>query len=100
MQLAFELDPPRARHSDPSTSHGAAIRAKQLQAAHVALILGALQMYGPMNVDRIAAVVKLNGHQVGKRVGELEKARAIEVVPGVTAQSDAGRAQRVWRRKA
>lgn len=99
-QLAFELDPPRARHSDPSTSHGAAIRAKQLQAAHVALILGALQRFGPMTVDQIADIVKLNGHQVGKRMSGLAIAKAVEIVPELTRPSKAGRAQRVWRRKA
>lgn len=99
MQMSLTLDAPAARHSDPHTSHGAALRAKALQADHCSLILGALQLYGPMHVDRIAAIVKLNGHQVGKRCSDLEKAKAIEVVPGVTALSDAGRPQRVWRRK-
>jgi predicted ArsR family transcriptional regulator len=101
MQLDFiaELEAPRARHRDPETSHVAAAQAKALQADHCSLILGALQRFGPMNVDRIAAAVKLNGYQVGKRMHELEKARAVEVVEGVTALSDAGRPQRVWRRR-
>lgn len=99
MQLAFELDPPRARIHDPAVSHAAAARAKDLAKQHAVLILGALAQ-GPLNVDAIADVIKLNGYQVGKRMHELEKAGAIEVVPGVTALSAAGRAQRVWRRKA
>ena len=50
MQFAFDLDsgttyidPPRARVSDPITSHQAAASAKDLAAQHHILILGALR---------------------------------------------------------
>lgn len=96
-QLAFNLDEPRARARDPATSHGAAARAKQLQAAHATLILGALGR-GPLGVDAIADIVKLQPHAVGKRMVELQRAGAV-VLTGRTVLSNSGREQREWARK-
>ena len=101
MQFAFDLDSgavqlPRARSSDPITSHQAAASAKELAKEHHALILRMLRC-GPGGADDIAARTcgKLSGHQVNKRLGELGKAGAIRLT-GKTVQSTSGRAQREW----
>lgn len=94
-QLAFELDEPRARKSNPATSHEAAISAKELQAQHCRTIVGALKRYGPSGVDRIAALTKLNNHQVGKRMVELERA-GLAKLTGQNVKSLSGRDQREW----
>lgn len=96
-QLAFELDigdVPRARWSDPSTSHAAAASAKDLASQHHILILGALRR-GPAGKDRIAVITKLTGVQVCRRLGELERSRAIRPT-GKTVTSTAGRQEREW----
>ena len=101
MQFAFDLDsgttyidPPRARVSDPITSHQAAASAKDLAAQHHILILGALRR-GPAGVDRIAAITKLTTYQVSKRMAELERSGAARLT-GKTVQSTSGRGQREW----
>lgn len=95
MQLSFELDEPRARRSDPSTSHEAAVSAKELQAQHCRTIVSALKRFGPSGVDRIAALTKLTNYQTSKRMVELERAGLIKLT-GEKVQSLAGRAQREW----
>lgn len=103
MQLSFELDldsgrvhrmEPRARNTDPITSHLAAASAKELASQHQILVLGALRR-GPAGVDRIAAITKLTTYQVSKRMAELQRSGAI-VLTGKTVQSTSGRAQREW----
>ncbi len=89
-------EPPRARKSDPVTSHLAAASAKQLAQQHQVLILGAL-MSGPAGCDRIAAITRLTCYQVSKRLCELQRSGAIKLT-GKTVQSTAGRAQREWER--
>lgn len=93
MQLDL-LDSPMARAGDPMTSHTAAASAKQLQAKHCELILGALRR-GPAGVDRIAAITRLTTYQVSKRMNELQKARAIALTDE-KVMSTAGRPQREW----
>ena len=95
-QLSFLEEPPRARATDPSTSHDAASRAKALQADHHCLILGALGKYGPLGKDAIAARTRLDGVQVCRRLVELQRKGAIAPT-GKTVQSTAGRPEREWR---
>lgn len=99
MQLAFAKDfwdAPKARRADPATSHGAAARAKELQAAHICLILGALRQ-GPAGKDRIARRAGLTGVAVARRCSELAAAKPPAIKDtGRTEPSDAGRPERVW----
>ena len=96
MQLSLITDPPRARRTDPATSHQAAAKAKDLQAGHHGNILGVLHRFGPLGVDGIAARCGLTGHQVGKRMIELERFGAV-VQTGKLMLSTSGRSQREWR---
>lgn len=96
MQLSLITDPPRARRTDPQTSHQAAAKAKDLQASHHADIIATLAVYGPKGVDGIAAFCGLTGHQVGKRMIELERLGLVSQT-GKTVPSTSGRSQREWR---
>lgn len=96
MQLALLDEPPRARSTDPATSHQAAASAKELQAKHHREILRALELYGPSGKDRIAALTRLTGVQVCRRLVELERAGSIEAT-GKKVHSTAGRAEREWK---
>lgn len=92
------MDAPRARRTDPATSHAAAASAVQLAQDHHAMILQALQ-HGPAGKDGIAARIGLDGHRTGKRMCELERAGLIRLT-GRTVPSASGRAEREWERVA
>jgi hypothetical protein len=89
------FDVPMARRDDPATSHEAAARAKELQAAHQRLILACLRQYGPLGKDGIAARTRLDGVQTCRRLTELHRQNLIEPT-GRNVQSTAGRAEREW----
>jgi len=84
-----------ARNTDPETSHTAAKMANGLIAYHNQLIVFQLKKE-PMGCDQIARAINLSGHQVGKRMKELQKAGLIELT-GETVTSFSGRPQREWR---
>lgn len=84
-----------ARHNDPATSHLAAQMAIVFIEDHCSRIVEALAEYGPMGADGIARYVDLSGHQVGKRMKELERAGRVRLT-GRTVPSSSGRAQREW----
>jgi predicted ArsR family transcriptional regulator len=94
-QLALLLEP-GVRTQDPETSHAAAASAKELQAHHHAVILGALRKHGPAGKDRLGALTNLTGVQICRRLTELHRAGQIEPT-GRNVQSTAGRAEREWR---
>ena len=83
-----------ARHNDPATSHMAAQMAIVFIEDHCSRILAALED-GPLGVDGIAKRIGLSPHQVGKRMGELER-RGLVRLTGRTVPSASGRAQREW----
>lgn len=87
--------PPLARSSDPSTSHGAADQAKELQARHQRYIVDCLAEHGPLSKDGIAARTRLTGVAVARRTVELERAGLIRLT-GRKVPSTAGRPEREW----
>lgn len=93
MQLDL-LDPPRARESDPATSHAAGRRASEFAHAHAALILAALGK-GPKTMHEVAAATRLDGHAVARRLPELERAGQVRVTDQLRP-SPSGRMCRVW----
>jgi predicted ArsR family transcriptional regulator len=74
----------------------AAAEAKAVQANHHGNIIAVLSRFGPQGVDGIAARCGLTGHQVGKRMIELERLGSVAQT-GKTVQSTSGRSQREWR---
>lgn len=95
LQLAFDLGEPRARSTDPVTSHLAASTAKELQARHHRIILECLRQYGPLGKDGIAARTRLDGVQTCRRLTELSRVGQIKET-GRTVPSTAGRQEREW----
>lgn len=86
---------PLCRANDPLTSFQAADAAKTLIKTHERQILWALRLHGAGGVDRIAFLVDLEPHAVGKRIKALEDSGLIELT-GKTVKSDSGRKQREW----
>jgi hypothetical protein len=85
----------RARNLDPITSWQAADEAKDLAKAHAALILKTLQEQGPLGKDGIAFFAVMDGHQVARRLPEMEKEGFVKLT-GKFVKSIAGRAEREW----
>ena len=83
------------RQSDPPTSRIAARMAGGLMADHHKRILEALRA-GPAGASEIAERCGLDGHQVGKRLGEMGRAGLIATT-GSTVRSAGGRPERQWR---
>lgn len=94
-QNAFDFDPPRARRTDPSTSHAAAAAAATMAGQHCAAILEALNKFGPMGKDQIASRCRLDGVQVCRRLTELQAANLARPT-GRKVKSDSGRDEREW----
>lgn len=86
---------PLCRSSDPLTSYQAADAAKQLIRTHERLIVAALEQYGAMGVDAIAARCGLEPHAVGKRMHALEINLSVRLT-GQVVKSGSGRNQREW----
>jgi hypothetical protein len=85
----------RARNTDPITSWQAADEAKDLAKAHAALILKTLMEQGPLGKDGIAFFAVMDGHQVARRLPEMER-NGLVGLTGKTVKSYAKRAEREW----
>ena len=85
----------RARNTDPITSWQAADEAKDLAKAHAALILKTLIKQGPLGKDGIASFAILDGHQVARRLPEMER-NGLVGLTGKTVKSYAKRQEREW----
>jgi hypothetical protein len=69
--------PPRARSTDPATSHAAARRAYGIACGHREAIIVALKL-GPAGQTEIARRAGMTVAAVSKRLGELRRAGQIE----------------------
>ena len=76
MQLQLE-EYPRARRTDPETSHAAARRAKHFADSHAGRILLALQLHGPSSARRLEQLIGLTLVQIDRRVSELRGMKLI-----------------------
>jgi hypothetical protein len=85
----------RARNTDPITSWQAADEAKDLAKAHAALILKTLMEQGPLGKDGIAFFAVMDGHQVARRLPEMERDGLVGLT-GKTVKSMAKRNEREW----
>lgn len=81
------------RRTDPVTSHIAAAMAGGLRSDHWQKILAALADE-PGSKDELADRTGLDGHQIGKRLPELERAGLVR--PCGMTRSRAGRPERIW----
>ena len=85
----------RARNIDPITSWQAADEAKDLAKAHAALILKTLMKQGPLGKDGIASFAMLDGHQIARRLPEMQRDGLVGLT-GKTVKSIAKRQEREW----
>ena len=95
-QLALLDDGPRARQSDPWTSHAAAHRAAEFAGTHTDIILACLMRHGPQTIDEIAKRTPLNSVQIARRLSECDR-RGLAEPTGLCRMSASGRPERVWR---
>lgn len=89
------IESPRARRSDPSTSHDAAARVSEFAHSQHQAILSALRQLGRAGAEQLAAELKLNAYQVRKRTKELQDAGLCRTT-GETRKTVTGRFERVW----
>ena len=87
---------PRARSTDPSTSHDAADQASVLAFQHYEQILACLQRYGALGKDGIAKHSGLESNQVARRMSELHRLGLV-LLTGRLTKSNSGRSEREWR---
>lgn len=77
-QSEIPFDPRKlARCNDPSTSHEAANRSENLSAEHYKIILEVMGEGGDWTADEVSTQCDLDRHQIGRRLGELERAGII-----------------------
>ena len=88
------LTTPRARNTDPVTSHAAA-NAVDFAGAHHKAIYEALLRAGPSGKDRIADWANLDRSQVARRLKEMLKLGLV-VLTGELVMSRSNRSEREW----
>lgn len=87
---------PKARSTDPVTSHEAAERSRGLRNAHQALILGVLRVCDvPLTAEAIAVRCRMRKEQVGRRMGELLEEGVVVVGYGMTSTGRRAQAYRL-----
>jgi predicted transcriptional regulator len=72
-------EPPRARRSDPPTSHQAAFKAREFQVSHAGRALDALRRYGPLSTHEIADRTGLTVVQLDRRRNEMIAAGTVRL---------------------
>lgn len=87
---------PRARASDPATSHDAAASMRAAAHAQRDSILTVLRAYGPQTSAEVDARLGWTD-RAHRRMKELETAGRVARVPGVTRPTPRGRQAEVWR---
>lgn len=100
--LVLPLPPPRARRSDPATSHIAAARVREFASGHFSAILAALTAPGA-TIYELAARTGIDHVAIARRMSELEKLGRVRVQRDpqgreVTRPGRSGRPCRVWER--
>jgi predicted ArsR family transcriptional regulator len=80
----------KARTTDPATSHAAARAAAGTAADHHRTILDVMRCGTDWTADEIALHCHLDRHQIGRRLGELERAGKVRK-SGATRPTATGR---------
>jgi len=86
---------PRARSTDPWTSHAAAMEAHQLSHIQQRIVLHLLKTHGPMTCDEIAAHAGIDRVRISRRVPELVE-RGLARDSGSSRKAPSGRYAIVW----
>jgi hypothetical protein len=97
-QLPLDFTGPRARTSDPATSHAAAASVRDFAGEQYVEVLKALER-GPGTIWELAERCSLDRVQIARRLPEMQKAIPPLARPTEeTRPSPKGRPCRVWRR--
>jgi len=96
----FDCQPnPRARRSDPRTSHIAAASMREAAADHRARIMQALgETTRPLSAEQISTFLSIDKVQVGRRMHELVRTGLVEVTSQIVKTST-GRPAQTYRRR-
>lgn len=89
------MQAPRARRTDPATSHQAAKAAAKVYKGHARLFLDALEKYGPLICEEAAEVTGAEYHALARICAPLRRTDAIEAAG--TRQNRKGLACTVWK---
>lgn len=87
---------PRARSSDPATSHRAAARSRGFSVTHSSRIVQALKDHGRMSAVGISGMSGLTVVQVDRRCIELQRAGLIRLVCDPAGKPLVWSGCRVW----
>ena len=90
------LSMPRARSSDPSTSHHAAAMSVRFSNSHGNRIVEALKEHGRMSAQGIGGMAGLTVVQVDRRLVELQRAGRVQVVTDEAGNPVVWSGCRVW----
>ena len=90
------LFPPKARNSDPDTSHEAAESMEGDAKAQRQRILAYLRYHGPHTADCLDAFLGLRDTSAGRRLPELKEMGLVEMTT-MKALTRSGRRAHVWR---
>lgn len=91
-----DIQPVRARKTDPSTSHAAAKNAERFAATHAGRIMEALKE-GPRSAKGLSAMTGLSVEQCCRRLPELQKANLAEPMSHEDGGDVVVGGFRVWR---
>ena len=92
----FDIPKPRARHTDPDTSHEAAESVEDSAPAQRAQILEYLRNYGPLTADALDEALGLRLTSAGRRLPELQGLRLVDMTRS-KAKTRTGRFARLWK---
>lgn len=90
------LSMPRARNSDPATSHHAAAMSARFANSHGNRIVEALKAHGRMSPVGIGGMTGLTVVQVDRRLVELQRAGRVQVVKDEAGNPVVWSGCRVW----
>lgn len=80
------FDRPRARRTDPTTSHKAGLAARFFANSHKARILDALKTHGPRSAHELSLLIGLTVVQIDRRLPEMGAAVHVLTVDGVAVE--------------
>ena len=88
--------PPRARSTDPDTSHSAAARLNEFAAGHCRKIYAKLGAMGAASAEQLGDALGMDPYAVRKRLADLAHAKLAEATKE-KRMTRARRAERIWR---
>jgi len=91
----FDPPGPRARRTDPETSHEAARGAQKAAASQRRHIVQALIVNGPMTGDGLDAFFEWPNATANRRLPELQEAKAVKMLE-TTVKTRRGRRAHLW----